>query len=104
MKAVFSWTTHFGIDKIRMSCGGQGYNDYSGLPSLWRMHSAIPTVEGENTMIILQCSRFILKNFRHVFEKGDKPVSPYLEYLRKTREILVTKHDIGGYPDRLKCP
>lgn len=67
MKALYSWVTHFGIDKIRMSCGGQGYIDYSGLPPLFRLHSAIPTVEGENTMITLQCSRWILKNYRHVF-------------------------------------
>jgi acyl-CoA oxidase len=51
-----------------MSCGGQGYNDFSGLPPLWRHHSATPTVEGENTMIILQTSRFLLKNFKHAFD------------------------------------
>lgn len=60
MKAVYSWTAHFGLDKIRMSCGGQGFSDYAGIAPLWRHQVLIPTVEGENTMIILQTARFLV--------------------------------------------
>jgi hypothetical protein len=75
-----------------MSCGGQGFSDYAGISPLWRHQVLIPTVEGENTMIILQTARFLVKNFGHAF-KGNKSISKYTSYFKEFSTILSEKID-----------
>jgi hypothetical protein len=76
MKAYYTWNAHYGIDLIRMSCGGHGYSDFSGLSALWRHHTSSVTGEGENTMIILQCARYVLNNFTLAYKNPeDKRIS-----------------------------
>jgi hypothetical protein len=61
--AVFSWNMLFGIETIRKSCGGNGFSYYSGIPSIRNEMSPIPTYEGENTILLLQTARFLVRAY-----------------------------------------
>lgn len=60
------------IEICRLACGGHGFSHYSGLPSLLQEISAFTTLEGENTVLYLQLSSFLLKSHKHaVAHKGE---------------------------------
>jgi len=37
LKAVTSWQITQGVEQCRLACGGHGYSDASGLPSIYTM-------------------------------------------------------------------
>ena len=57
MKAFTSNTANFGAEVLRMSCGGHGYSQASGFPSLYVDSTPTCTYEGENTVLLLQTAR-----------------------------------------------
>lgn len=62
-KVTFSFWSHFGIDCIRQNCGGAGYSAHSGLPELFAINSPLPVFEGDNTVLLQQGSKFLVKLF-----------------------------------------
>lgn len=60
-KAVFSERNLLGIEVARKACGGAGYSSNSGIPVLFFNNSPIPTYEGDNTVMMLQASRYLKK-------------------------------------------
>ncbi|CAI5767619.1 peroxisomal acyl-coenzyme A oxidase 2 [Podarcis lilfordi] len=50
-----------GVEICRKACGGHGYSLLSGLPSLFTRQVAGCTYEGENTVLLLQTARFLIK-------------------------------------------
>lgn len=46
-----------GAEQCRRACGGHGYSELSGLPSLVTKVTASCTYEGENTVLYLQVAR-----------------------------------------------
>ncbi|XP_062978164.1 peroxisomal acyl-coenzyme A oxidase 2 isoform X2 [Elgaria multicarinata webbii] len=50
-----------GVEVCRRACGGHGYSLLSGLPSLYTRLVASCTYEGENTVLLLQTARFLIK-------------------------------------------
>ena len=58
-KAVFSQICFDGLMTIRQSVGGAGYSAWSSLPYLIEDFSAVPTFEGDNTVMRQQAARFI---------------------------------------------
>ncbi|XP_049626735.1 peroxisomal acyl-coenzyme A oxidase 1 isoform X2 [Suncus etruscus] len=66
LKAFTSWTTVAGIEACRMACGGHGYSHCSGLPNIYVNFSPACTFEGENTVMMLQTARFLIKSYEQV--------------------------------------
>ncbi|XP_047520371.1 probable peroxisomal acyl-coenzyme A oxidase 1 [Pieris napi] len=49
------------VERCRMSCGGHGYMLSSNLPQLYSLSTAACTYEGENTVLLLQTARALVK-------------------------------------------
>ncbi|XP_026577428.1 peroxisomal acyl-coenzyme A oxidase 2 [Pseudonaja textilis] len=50
-----------GVEVCRRACGGHGYSLLSGLPSIYVKVVPSCTYEGENTVLLLQTARFLVK-------------------------------------------
>ncbi|XP_051874078.1 peroxisomal acyl-coenzyme A oxidase 2-like isoform X2 [Pristis pectinata] len=61
LKALASESCSAGVETCRRACGGHGYSMFSGLPSLYSRVVASCTYEGENTVMLLQTARFLMK-------------------------------------------
>jgi acyl-CoA oxidase len=57
------YVTVRGLEISRLACGGHGFSQYSGLPSIIKEYSPNITHEGENTVMYLQVARYIIKCF-----------------------------------------
>jgi acyl-CoA oxidase len=57
------------MEILRRSAGGNGFSSYSGLPGLQTEIAPTATFEGDNTVLLLQTARFLVKEFE-LLEKG----------------------------------
>jgi len=64
LKAITTETTSQGIEICRKSCGGHGYSLFSGIPEMYTDYVPACTYEGDNTVMLLQTSRFLLKAYK----------------------------------------
>ncbi|GMR32552.1 hypothetical protein PMAYCL1PPCAC_02747, partial [Pristionchus mayeri] len=81
LKSVVSFTAGLGIEQCRMSCGGHGYSDASGLPKLYGVQIGGCTYEGENMVMLQQTARYLMKGVKWAAQ--GKPLSPSVAYLGK---------------------
>lgn len=58
---MFTSTTARGLEVCRLACGGHGYSHFSGLPGMYQEFSAYLTLEGENSLLLLQTARALIK-------------------------------------------
>lgn len=58
LKAYCSWICTNGVEQCRLACGGHGYSQASNLPALYVNVAPACTYEGENTVLMLQTSRY----------------------------------------------
>lgn len=67
-----------GVETCRLACGGHGYMTSSNLPATYGLVTAMCTYEGENTVLLLQTARYLMK----VWQNRDKltPTVRYLEF------------------------
>lgn len=49
------------VEEARRTCGGAGYQSNSGFTQLFAGVSPIPTYEGDNTVMLGQASRYLIK-------------------------------------------
>ncbi|XP_076871987.1 peroxisomal acyl-coenzyme A oxidase 1 isoform X1 [Brachyhypopomus gauderio] len=68
LKAFSTWTANAGIEVCRMACGGHGYSRCSSLPDIYVTFTATCTYEGENTVMMLQTARYLVKSYRQARE------------------------------------
>ncbi|XP_077990374.1 peroxisomal acyl-coenzyme A oxidase 1-like [Glandiceps talaboti] len=61
LKAFVTSAMSRGIEVCRLSCGGHGYSHASGLPDIYTMYTHFQTAEGENTVMLLQTARYLMK-------------------------------------------
>ncbi|XP_063357758.1 probable peroxisomal acyl-coenzyme A oxidase 1 [Cydia amplana] len=73
------------IEQCRFACGGHGYMLSSRLPTLYGYVAGIRTNEGDYTILMLQCARFLVKAFEQT-EAGNS-VSPTVSYLSHTASM-----------------
>lgn len=64
----------------RLACGGHGYLNSSGFNDIYKMITAAQTYEGENTVLLLQTARFLIKAWGQAV-KGNK-LTPTVEYFK----------------------
>ncbi|XP_060825331.1 probable peroxisomal acyl-coenzyme A oxidase 1 [Bombus pascuorum] len=81
LKAVVSADTAAGIEQLRLSCGGHGYMTGSNLPTLYGLATAVCTYEGENTVLLLQTARYLVKSWKRAMDGETLPES--VEYLNE---------------------
>ena len=88
-KALFSELNLKNTDEARRLCGGAGYQSSSGLPAAWSLFSANVTLEGENTLMLGQATRYLVKLYRKV--QGGKTVAFPFTYLNGIDAHLKSK-------------
>ncbi|XP_077990354.1 peroxisomal acyl-coenzyme A oxidase 1-like [Glandiceps talaboti] len=79
LKAFVTSAMSRGIEVCRLSCGGHGYSHASGLPDIYTMYTHFQTAEGENTVLLLQTARYLMKSAGNAMSGG--ALSGQVEYL-----------------------
>ncbi|CAG4983887.1 unnamed protein product [Colias eurytheme] len=82
LKAVSTADTAAYVERCRLACGGHGYMHSSNLPLTYGLVTAACTYEGENTVLLLQTARFLVKTWQGV---DSVKLTPTVEYLKTTR-------------------
>ena len=72
LKAVGTWYANEAIESCRQSLGGLGYSSYAGLAAVRADFAVMCTWEGDNTVLALQCARFLLKQCADM-GRGQRP-------------------------------
>ncbi|NXI59991.1 ACOX2 oxidase, partial [Chloroceryle aenea] len=78
-KAMVTQYCTSAVEICLRACGGHGYSLLSGLPSLYTKIFASCIYEGENTILLLQTARFLIKCF--MAASTGQPVPPSVTYL-----------------------
>ena len=89
-KGVLTKVTFDGLDSIRLNCGGAGFSHWSGLPQLVLDFAPNTTFEGDNTLLLLQASRLIMKNMINITTRGMK-ASGVFSYLNDAEKLSSSK-------------
>ncbi|XP_054834642.1 peroxisomal acyl-coenzyme A oxidase 2-like [Eublepharis macularius] len=82
IKVITTDYSSAGVEVCRRACGGHGYSLLSGLPSLYTKLVASCTYEGENTVLLLQTARFLVKCLG--IAKSGQPIPSSAAYLSST--------------------
>ncbi|XP_041975112.1 probable peroxisomal acyl-coenzyme A oxidase 1 isoform X2 [Aricia agestis] len=82
------------IERCRLACGGHGYTLASDLPQLYALCSAICTYEGENTVLLLQVARSLVKAWEQA-HKG-ATLSPSMAYLSDRSPVSAWDSSVDG--------
>ncbi|KAF4526155.1 hypothetical protein B566_EDAN008191 [Ephemera danica] len=69
LKAICTSDATEAIDRARLACGGHGYMTSSNLHPNYAVISAAQTFEGENTVLLLQTARALIKAWLRVQEQ-----------------------------------
>jgi acyl-CoA oxidase len=89
LKAASTWLAYKGIDSCRTSLAGHGYSQYSGLPQLYQDFAVMVTWEGENFVMALQTSRYLIKAYQRLLKKsGQLPQDSTISYLNNASSLL----------------
>ncbi|XP_062976396.1 peroxisomal acyl-coenzyme A oxidase 1 isoform X2 [Elgaria multicarinata webbii] len=96
LKAFSSWIANAGIEECRMACGGHGYSRCSGLPDIYVNFTPSCTYEGENTVMMLQTARFLVKSYTQV--SSGQLVSGMMSYLNDLPEQRIQPQQVAARP------
>lgn len=80
LKAYCSAEAEEGVEILRKSCGGHGYLSSSNFAQIYGAVTAACTYEGENTVLLLQTARFLVKQYVEGLKRKVLPHS--VRYLR----------------------
>ncbi|CAG9581083.1 unnamed protein product [Danaus chrysippus] len=81
LKAVSTSDAAQCVERCRLSCGGHGYMLSSNLPLTYGLVTAACTYEGENTVMLLQTARYLVKAWQQA--AGGQTLPPTVSYLRE---------------------
>ncbi|XP_013101987.2 probable peroxisomal acyl-coenzyme A oxidase 1 [Stomoxys calcitrans] len=74
-----------GIERLRLACGGHGFMTAANIGNIYGNAVAAYTYEGENTVLLLQIGRFLMKSWSNLVE--GKQMLSSVEYLRQGQEM-----------------
>lgn len=80
LKAVCTNETTQAVQTCRLACGGHGFLVSSGFSDIFKFVTAAQTYEGENTVLLLQTARYLIKSWSQAL-KGE-PLPPSVNYLK----------------------
>ncbi|KAK5579484.1 hypothetical protein RB653_009167 [Dictyostelium firmibasis] len=66
LKSLMTQSTSDGIESCRLSCGGHGYSQFSGIPYLWANYVHMSSAEGESNLLPQQTTKYLLSILRKV--------------------------------------
>uniref|UniRef100_A0AAG5DQ63 Acyl-coenzyme A oxidase n=1 Tax=Anopheles atroparvus TaxID=41427 RepID=A0AAG5DQ63_ANOAO len=81
LKAITTADAATGVEVCRLACGGHGYMTCSNFYGTYGMVTAACTYEGENTVLLLQTARYLLKAWLQA-QRGQELV-PTVQYLAR---------------------
>ncbi|XP_073957081.1 acyl-coenzyme A oxidase 1-like [Choristoneura fumiferana] len=81
LKAVSTADTAMYVERCRLACGGHGYMQSSNLPMTYGTVTAACTYEGENTVLLLQTARYLVKIWQSI-DTTDTALIPTVAYLK----------------------
>ncbi|XP_047221568.1 peroxisomal acyl-coenzyme A oxidase 1 isoform X1 [Girardinichthys multiradiatus] len=96
LKAFTTWETNSAIEVCRMSCGGHGYSRSSALPDIYVEFTPTCTYEGENTVMMLQTARYLVKSYRQA--KAGQQLSGIVSYLNESQNRRVQPQAVAARP------
>ncbi|XP_072946882.1 acyl-coenzyme A oxidase 1-like [Epargyreus clarus] len=79
LKAVSTADTAAYVERCRLACGGHGYMLSSNLPLTYGLVTAACTYEGENTVLLLQTARFLVKTWQQMDTANLTPTVMYFK-------------------------
>ncbi|KAJ2765281.1 fatty-acyl coenzyme A oxidase, partial [Coemansia nantahalensis] len=80
LKAFCTWMCLNIIDQCRQSLGGHGYSAYTGLAQAYADFTVHCTWEGDNTILMLQCGRYLVATALEA--RNGQPLPDNLAYLK----------------------
>ncbi|KAG5541599.1 hypothetical protein RHGRI_021433 [Rhododendron griersonianum] len=89
LKSLTTTATADGIEECRKLCGGHGYLCSSGLPELFAVYVPACTYEGDNTVLLLQVARFLMKTVSQLGSRlsSKKPVGT-IAYMTRVEHLM----------------
>ncbi|NXA55535.1 ACOX1 oxidase, partial [Nothocercus julius] len=96
LKAFSSWVANAGVEECRMACGGHGYSRCSGLPDIYVTFTPCCTYEGENTVMMLQTARFLIKSYMQV--GSGQRVTGMVSYLNDLSRQHIQPQHVAARP------
>ncbi|XP_065204921.1 probable peroxisomal acyl-coenzyme A oxidase 1 [Planococcus citri] len=97
LKAVSSKDATNMIETCRLACGGHGYMTSSSFPNVYGTSTAAVTYEGENTVLLLQTARYLVKAWHQASSSSN--VAGTLKYLQDYK----TAHMYLPWEESLPC-
>ncbi|KAL3695295.1 hypothetical protein R1sor_009371 [Riccia sorocarpa] len=85
LKSICTSYTAKSIEECRILCGGHGYLCSSGLPELYGAYVPSCTYEGDNTILLFQVARYLIKSLSQV--GGGKNPTGTAAYLGNIRRL-----------------
>lgn len=87
-KGNFTDDMYRNVDIARRSTGGAGFTNASGFTELFRNAAPMPTYEGDNTVMLGQASRYLVKLVAKANKKASLPFPfTYLNNMQKTLQL-----------------
>ncbi|KAH8416236.1 hypothetical protein KR222_011745, partial [Zaprionus bogoriensis] len=84
LKVLGSFDATIGAERLRLACGGHGYLSSSNLGNIYVNTTPACTYEGENTVLLLQIGRFLMKSWRAALSGA--PLAPTVSYLAAVQQ------------------
>ncbi|XP_016990774.1 probable peroxisomal acyl-coenzyme A oxidase 1 [Drosophila rhopaloa] len=84
LKVTCSMDSAVGVERLRLACGGHGYLISSNMSNIYVNATAACTYEGENTVLLLQIGRFLMKTWRSALSGA--PLAPTVRYLAEVQK------------------
>ncbi|XP_068627015.1 acyl-coenzyme A oxidase 1-like [Battus philenor] len=95
LKAITTSDAAACVERCRLACGGHGYMLSSNLPLTYGMVTAACTYEGENTVMLLQTARYLVKAWK-TSEGALPPTVAYVGAVRAGRRSPPWDNSIQG--------
>ncbi|KAG5667344.1 hypothetical protein PVAND_015327 [Polypedilum vanderplanki] len=92
LKAVCTNEAVQTIETCRLACGGHGFMNASGFYSLYKFAVTIQHYEGDNTILLLQTARYLMKSFdkatkAEILDDGVKYLKIFIELNEKRQNF-----------------
>ncbi|XP_030513311.1 peroxisomal acyl-coenzyme A oxidase 1 [Rhodamnia argentea] len=100
LKSLTTSATADAIEECRKLCGGHGYLTSSGLPELFAVYIPACTYEGDNTVLLLQVARFLMKTVSQL-GSGKQPVGS-TAYMSRAEHLMQCRCSAQRVEDWLK--
>ncbi|KAH8404171.1 hypothetical protein KR215_011154 [Drosophila sulfurigaster] len=84
LKVIGSSDASAGVERLRLACGGHGYLASTNLANIYSNMTAACTYEGENTVLLLQIGRYLMKSWRAAL--GGATLAPTVKYLAEVQQ------------------